>query len=71
MSKKQSKKQNKKPYFQDKYHVRHVEKCCGSCRYYDFDQDRDEYCGHPEVKECAEYNRYFVNAGYVCDLWEE
>ena len=61
----------KKPYFEDKYNVRRVKHCCGSCRYYYIDQDRDQRCDHPEVDNCAEYNRYFVDAGYVCDLWEE
>lgn len=61
---------SKKQYFEDKYNVHRVEKCCGSCRYYYIDQDRDERCDHPEVDNCANYNCYFVDAGFVCDLWE-
>ena len=62
---------NKKQYFEDKYNLRRVEKCCGSCRYYDIDQERWlQCCNHPEVDNCANYNGNFVDADKVCDLWE-
>ena len=70
MSKKEAEKNLRKPLFEDKYNVKRVQQCCGSCLYFGIDQDRDEYCDHPKLRECINVNGYFVDEGMVCDLWE-
>lgn len=48
----------------DKYHVRQVERCCGTCKHFARYWE-DAFCEHPELYDV------FVDEGFVCDLWEK
>ena len=49
----------------DKYHVKQVERCCGTCFHFTRIWE-DAFCEHPEL--C---NDVFVDEGFVCDLWKK
>lgn len=49
----------------DKYHVREVPRCCGTCKHFKRTWE-DAFCEHPELR-----NNVFIDEGCVCDLWEK
>ena len=49
----------------DKYHVKQVERCCGTCKHFERVWE-DAFCEHPELRDSG-----FVDEGFVCDLWEK
>lgn len=49
----------------EKYHVRQVERCCGTCKHFARYWE-DAFCEHTELG-----NGVYVDEGFVCDLWEK
>ena len=66
--------------YRETFHVRRVERCCGTCRHFERDYE-DSGCAHPKQREFDpygyEYKHYgafsgiTVDEGCICDLWEE
>ena len=65
-----SKAKKEMKYFEDLYHLRQLARCCGTCKYFDRDQDHEWYCDHPDAWKKPNVNGYFTDAGHVCDAWE-
>lgn len=59
--------------FVDTYHVRRVEKCCGTCRFICRTYE-DAYCLNKHRGDYdnfyADFDKDMQDEGYVCDLWE-
>ena len=51
--------------------VRQIKKCCGTCKFYKFDQDNDDYCDHPKMSEGFYGCHYHIDAGHVCNFWKK
>jgi hypothetical protein len=50
---------------EEKYHVKQVERCCGTCKYFERIYE-DSFCEHPELRHDV-----YVHEGCICDLWEK
>ncbi len=55
--------------FNGTYHVRQVEKCCGTCKHFERCYE-DCWCAHPKRIEMDGGCTYLVDEGFICDLWE-
>lgn len=61
--------------FEEAFHLRLAEKCCGACKYGECEYDGDATCSHPKRNDTDEegvpYLKCNVMQISVCDLWEK